>query len=120
MRWLTAVPAVGLLAIVLLGIRLSRFVVSGPSMEPTLEDGDRLLVLRGPARLLALRSGVLVVARPGALDGREVVKRIAGVVATPNGRRFVLLGDNAPRSTDSRSYGPVSGAEVRGRVLLRY
>jgi signal peptidase I len=118
--WLSAVPLGGVLALYVLGLRVSRFVVSGASMQPTLADGDRLLVLRGPARLLGLRRGLLVVARPDALGGREVVKRIAGVVAPTNERRFVLLGDNARWSTDSRAYGPVSGAEIRGRALLRY
>ena len=69
---------------------------------------------------LALGPRHVVVARPDALGGREIVKRIAAVVATANGRRFMLLGDNAAWSTDSRSYGPVSEAEVRGRILLRY
>jgi hypothetical protein len=118
--WAAAVALIGLVAAYLAGVRLSRFVVCGPSMEPTLRDGDRLLVLRGPARLLRLRRGALVVARPRALGGREVVKRIAGAVETSAGRRLALLGDNAPWSADSRSFGPVSVGEMSGRVLLRY
>ena len=117
---LATVILIWLLAAYLAGVRLSRFVVRGPSMEPTLHDGDRLLVLRGPALLLGLRRGTLVVARPRALGGREVVKRIAGIVETHGEREYTILGDNPSRSTDSRIYGTVSGAELSGRVLLRY
>jgi len=118
--WLATVVLIGLVAAYLAGLRLSRFVVRGSSMEPALHDGDRLLVLRGPAPLLGLRRGILVVARPRALGGREVVKRFAGTVRTRGQRTYVLLGDNHMRSTDSRTFGPVSRAELGGRVLLRY
>jgi hypothetical protein len=30
-----------------------------------------------------------------------------------------LEGDNPPRSTDSRHYGPVPASSLRGRVVLR-
>ena len=113
----------GLASLALAGladVRLSRFVVRGPSMAPTLRDGDRLLVLRARPCLLRLRAGRLVVARPYALAGREVVKRIGAIERDGSRRRIELVGDNAPWSTDSRAFGPVTPAEVSGRVLLRY
>lgn len=102
---------------VALRLRLSRYVVAGPSMEPSLSPGDRLLVLRGPAWLLRPPVGAVIVARPAALDGREVIKRI---VAVQRGRRYVVRGDNPDRSTDSRHFGALDGAEIAGCVLLRY
>ena len=120
----TAWPTAFLLAIpvlaVLAGIRLSRFVVAGPSMAPTLLDGDRLLVLRGPPRLLRPRAGQLVVARPRALDGREVVKRVDTIAGHCRAAVYHLRGDNLPRSTDSRHFGPVARTEITGLALLRY
>jgi signal peptidase I len=121
-RFLTpATCLVAPLALALLaGVRLSRFAVAGPSMEPALIDGDRLLVLRGPAWLLRPRTGQLVVARPRALDGREVVKRLHAIAGHGRAASYHLRGDNPPWSTDSRDFGPVGQAEITGRVLLRY
>src|SRR5687767_11967364 len=101
-------------------LRLGRYVVRGPSMEPTLLDGDRLLVLRGAQRLCPPRAGDVALAQPFALDGREIVKRVAAVQRTGGDLRVALLGDNPAASTDSRAFGPVSRAEITGRVLVRY
>jgi signal peptidase I len=89
-------------------------------MEPALRDGDRLIVLRGAQHLRAPRPGDIVLARPRALDGREIVKRVAAVHRMGRHRRVSLLGDNPAASTDSRAFGPVSRAEITGHVLLRY
>jgi nickel-type superoxide dismutase maturation protease len=101
-------------------LRFSRYTVRGPSMEPALYDGDRLLVLRSAYWFCAPRPGEIVLARPHALAGREVVKRVAAVEGSAGGLRVILLGDNPAASTDSRRFGPVSRAEISGRVLLRY
>jgi hypothetical protein len=89
-------------------------------MEPALRDGDRVLVLRGVQRFAPPRPGALVLARPRALAGREILKRVAAVEHTGHGLRFTLLGDNPAVSTDSRHFGPVSADEVTGLVWLRY
>jgi nickel-type superoxide dismutase maturation protease len=117
---LAAVLTLATAAAALIWLRLSRYVVRGPSMEPALRDGDRLLVLRGAQRLRAPRPGEIVLARPRALDGREIVKRVAAVERANGGLRLTLLGDNPAASTDSRTFGLVSRAEITGRVLLRY
>jgi nickel-type superoxide dismutase maturation protease len=83
-------------------------VVDGDSMRPALEPGDRLLVLRRRARpgdVVALEH-----------DGRVIVKRVAAV----DGDDVTVLGDNAERSTDSRSFGPVARAAILGRAVYRY
>ena len=81
-------------------------------MQPTLVPGDRLLLLR-TRRVGA--GDVVVLPDPGH-PGRMVVKRV--VAATPAG--LTVRGDNRAASTDSRQFGEVSRASVRGRVVYRY
>jgi phage repressor protein C with HTH and peptisase S24 domain len=81
-------------------------------MSPTLRDGDACLVWWGRAP----RAGDVVVARlPG---GRGLgVKRAA--FADPDGTWW-LRSDNVAGGTDSAAFGMVDGADVLGRVVLRY
>ncbi|MEA2704918.1 MAG: hypothetical protein QOD63_2863 [Actinomycetota bacterium] len=81
-------------------------------MLPTLEPGDRLLVLRGPRA----RPGDLVTVPDPRDTSRTLVKRVASVA----GGAVVVVGDNPGRSTDSRAFGTVPAASVRGRVVYRY
>src|SRR5687767_15120331 len=74
-------------------VRLSRFVVAGASMEPSLSAGDRLLVVRLPVALLRLRPGCVVTARSPVAPGVEVVKRIAAVASDRGRTTYRLLGD---------------------------
>jgi nickel-type superoxide dismutase maturation protease len=86
-------------------------------MVPTLLPGDRVLVLRGVGRLRpATRVGDLVAVTDPRLPGRIMVKRVTGL----EGARVVVRGDNEAASTDSRHFGPVDAAAVRGRVIYRY
>jgi nickel-type superoxide dismutase maturation protease len=103
--------AVGLAAV------FARVVVSGDSMLPTLEQGDRLLVLRFGHRR-GLRLGDLVTVRDPTDDGRGavLVKRVGDV----DRESVELTGDNPEASTDSRSFGRVPLASVTGKVLYRY
>ena len=88
-----------------------RVVVSGDSMRPAFQPGDRLLV--GPAG--RVRAGH-VVAVPDPRDGRLVIKRVRAVV----GAAADVRGDREAASTDSRTYGPVPIATIAGRVWYRY
>ena len=85
-------------------------LVRGPSMAPTLRDGDALLVLRGGR---PVRPGDVVVAtfraRPDLLVVKRAVERRDG--------GWWLRGDNEFVTDDSRAYGV---ADVHGRVLFRY
>jgi signal peptidase I len=124
-------------------VRARRLVVvdvQGPSMEPTLYDGDRVLVRCAP--LTAVRTGdLVVVARPQshefATAGPWVIKRVAAMpgeqippvighswaendidfagAVVPEGR-LLLLGDNPARSGDSRHWGFTTGDAVLGVV----
>ncbi|MEP7378459.1 MAG: S24/S26 family peptidase [Chloroflexota bacterium] len=85
-----------------------RVAVAGHSMEPTLRDGDWLLV--DPDARLAL--GDLVVARDGE---RLVVKRVVDI---DDGGR-VLLGSDNPNHAGQR-VGPLDESQIVGRAWLRY
>jgi nickel-type superoxide dismutase maturation protease len=81
-------------------------------MRPTLEPGDRLLVLRR-----AVRAGDLVAVVDPRLPSRLMVKR---VVAVDVDGSVTVAGDDPPASTDSRHFGRVPRDLVRGRVVYRY
>lgn len=102
-----------------------RVVVAGESMRPTLAPGDQLLAVAGRA----IRRGDVVVVRAPDRD-LEMVKRVAGVpgdqvrigdedrLLGPD--QFLVVGDDLDRSTDGRTFGPVSRSAVAGVVVLRY
>ncbi|SDS30138.1 S26 family signal peptidase [Actinoplanes derwentensis] len=101
-------------------------VVDGRSMEPTLSEGDRLLIRRcAPA---GVRRGDIVVAREplSTLPGRLVVKRAVAVPGDPVPPRLglagdvvpegalVVLGDNPDQSRDSRDFGYLPASHLLG------
>ncbi len=85
--------------------------VAGPSMVPTLRDGDLVLVRYG-ARI---RSGAVVLFRHPLQQDLTLVKRADG----RRGDGWWLLSDNRPVDSDSRQFGAVPDELVLGRVLLR-
>ena len=143
MLWRVVIAAVVATTSLVLLVRARRLVVvdvQGPSMEPTLYDGDRVLVRRTP--LTAVRTGdLVVVARPHSAEfaaaGSWVIKRVAATAGeqippvirhswaendidfagalVPEGR-LLLLGDNPDRSGDSRHWGFTAGDAVLGVV----
>jgi signal peptidase I len=101
-------------------------IAEGHSMEPAIRSGALLVVNRlqyglklpGGQRFLIRwadpRPGeVVVFYSPG---GQLAVKR-CGDGAGAVGDVFLLLGDNSLQSLDSRSYGPVRGDDIIGKVL---
>jgi nickel-type superoxide dismutase maturation protease len=96
---------------------LRRLEVTGESMTPTLEPGDRVLVVAGLGPLRPpIRTGDLVALTDPRDPARMMVKRVAAI----SGGRVEVRGDNAAASTDSRHFGPVDRAAVVGRVVYRY
>ncbi len=97
-----------------------RVEVEGPSMRPMLEPGDWAIAVV-PARVR--RGDVVVVEHPDR-PGFDLVKRVIGVPGdvAPDGFRLVdavwVEGDDPERSTDSREFGPVAVARVRGRLRV--
>ena len=85
-------------------------------MLPSLPPGALILVNERAYRRREPRCGEVVAARPEALHGTAIVKRIAERLP---GERYRLQGDNAADSLDSRAYGGVSRDELIGPVWLR-
>ena len=85
-------------------------------MEPTLNDGDVILV----SRFAKVEKGDIVVAEN---NGKFIVKRVCGTegdtvnnTAVGNGE-YYLMGDNRSHSYDSRKFGSVR--DIRGKVICR-
>ena len=103
--------------------------VHGCSMAPTLNPGELVFVNEWAYRARTPRLGEIIAARPRALGGKALVKRIAGLPheqVEVAGRRwqlaedqFFLLGDHEEDSQDSRAFGPVNRRELLGPVQCR-
>lgn len=112
---------------------------AGASMYPTLSDRGTL-VLHSPLalRLTPLERGNLVTAISPFDPTHQVLKRVIGlpgdtICVDPTGERrnakdewctvprghVWIAGDNASNSTDSRDYGPVPLALIKGKVVGR-
>lgn len=106
--------------------------VRGTSMAPTLQPGDRLIVLRKTNPTV----GAIVIAaepqpcRPGRVPAAHwVVKRVAAVAGDPvpacirvrethvMAGQLALLGDNLDHSRDSRHFGLVGTERVIGVAM---
>lgn len=104
-----------------------RVEVAGPSMEPTLQAGDRLVVQRTARRRRPRRGDVVVAQLPGR---GEAVKRVVGVAGDladlPDGPRrlgageVAVAGDRPEWSTDSRQLGALPLGAVVGVAVARY
>lgn len=85
-------------------------------MAPTLEAGDRLLVLLRGGPWRHPRPGDLVTCVDPRTHGRKLVKRFARVT----GDGAELAGDNSDGSTDSRVFGALALKTLTGRAVYRY
>ncbi|KAH7924882.1 LexA/Signal peptidase [Leucogyrophana mollusca] len=114
--------------------------MAGPSMLPTLgTEGELVIESILPHRLFPSRlaRGELITLKSPINPSRIICKRVIGLpgdvicvdpsglkapstehVVVPKGHIWIA-GDNAACSTDSRDYGPVSMALIRGKVAAR-
>jgi nickel-type superoxide dismutase maturation protease len=89
-----------------------RIRVRGPSMAPTLADGDVVLARRGGRPRAGDVVVVTWVTRPGQLSIKRAVR--------PDGDGWFVVGDNERASTDSRELGAASvHGVIRWRVWPR-
>lgn len=113
-------------------------IVSGPSMEKTFKNGDRLLATRAYWLVGPIRKKDVIVIK--SEDGRGyIIKRVCympgetvdlwnsprseiwsianGPYVVPQDAYYVL-GDNRAVSEDSRSFGPVKKDRVLGKIVM--
>ncbi len=100
------------IALVFLGSR-HKYICEGTSMNPTLKDGEVVLVDREPEKI---EVGDIVVAKHPVEQTTEVVKRVAEI--NERGHYF-LIGDNPEDSNDSRHFGAVTREYIKGKVVAR-
>ncbi|XP_072574226.1 mitochondrial inner membrane protease subunit 1 isoform X2 [Paramormyrops kingsleyae] len=110
-------------------------VCSGPSMEPTIINHDLVFSERLSRHFYTIKKGDIVIVKSPFDPRMNICKRVIGLegdkVCTsspsdtfkthtyvPKGHVW-LEGDNLRNSTDSRAYGPVPYALIRGRVCLK-
>src|SRR5687768_9427936 len=98
------------MALVFLGSR-HKYICHGRSMNPTLKDGEVVLVDRDAE----IRVDDIVVAKHPFEQG-EVVKRVAQINERGD---YFLIGDNLEDSTDSRHYGAVTRRYIKGKIVAR-
>ena len=101
------------MALVFLGSR-HKYICEGKSMNPTLKDGEVVLVDREPEKI---EVGDIVVAKHPFEQTGEIVKRVANI--NERGHYF-LVGDNLKDSSDSRHFGAVTREYIRGKVVARF
>jgi signal peptidase I len=146
LRPLVAAAAAAAIPAVVAAAQLRRTLVAvgvvGISMEPTLREGERVLVRR--TTTAAVRRGQLVVfAQPHLHPGPPspdhpswLIKRVVALPGDPAPRdllpsaetgaesavppgKLVVLGDNRDHSYDSRRIGYIDGNSLLGVVLRR-
>ena len=83
-------------------------------MYPTLRDGERVVVDTTACREAPPAVGDVVLARHPFMRDMWMIKRVVGVA---DDGRYLLRGDNALESSDSRSFGPVAPRSILGRAL---
>lgn len=100
------------IALIFLGSR-HKYICEGTSMNPTLKDGEIVLVDR---EAVNIEIGDIVIAKHPVEQNSEVVKRVARI--NERGHYF-LVGDNSEDSEDSRHYGAVTREYIKGKVVAR-
>jgi nickel-type superoxide dismutase maturation protease len=99
------------IALIFLGYR-HKYICEGRSMNPTLKDGEVVLV----DREAVIEVGDIVVAKHPIEQTSELIKRVTQI--SERGHYF-LVGDNTADSNDSRNFGAVTRDYIKGKVVAR-
>ena len=98
-------------------------VVQGTSMEPTLREGQFLVLLKSAYWIDEPQNGDIVVVQHGT---EKYIKRIVACPGEiPPGEdeilqegRYYIMGDNMDVSVDSRSFGAISKDLILGCIII--
>ncbi len=93
--------------------RRRAFLVQGDSMEPTLNNGEVVLVQ--PMAIYGV--GDIILAEHPYRRNIKILKRIAQIDPDDS---VQLIGDNPSNSTDSRTFGAVSIESIIGKVVCMF
>ena len=130
-----------ILLITLLNGSQKYYINDGPSMSPTINDGDRMVVNTNIPEGISLNDMIVF-----KIEGKTYVKRVIGVqgdkvevkkegifvnsklihksediemdpaVITLKADEYYVVGDNMNNSYDSRNYGPIKKSQIVGKV----
>lgn len=91
---------------------LSRFTISGHSMDPTILQGQTVLVSSIPFFFSKPKIGDIVAFKK---PEKVFIKRIVKV----DGEKYFVSGDNKNDSLDSRRFGWILKKDIIGKVILK-
>ena len=93
-------------------IPIFEVTVIGPSMQPTLKNGQKCIALKG--RFLARQGAIAVFthpARPELLELKRLAHKTKG--------KWWVVGDNESESNDSRDFGAIASTSIKGIVIKK-
>jgi signal peptidase I len=96
---------------------LKRFVIKGHSMEPLLNDGDKIIINKLAYLFTKPRLGDVVAFKENTERGKILLKKIERCL---RGEKYFVVGTNKHDSQDSRQFGPITKSQILGRVLVAY
>ncbi len=99
------------IGLIFLGSR-HKYICEGKSMNPTLKDGETVLV----DRAAKIEIGDIVIAKHPVEQNSEIVKRVERINERGD---YFLIGDNLEDSNDSRHFGAVTREYIKGKVVAR-
>lgn len=82
-------------------------------MQPTLNNGDIVLVNKNAYTDTLPQIGDIVIARHPYQKDLTIIKRVAEITAE---ERLILHSDNPKAGSDSRQFGTISPSRILGKV----